>query len=58
MQNDFLGEINVGLISIRNIVVDCGTTTFDLYRNGVYESTDTVFKVLRTERAILRFLGY
>lgn len=46
------------MVSIRNISVANGTTTFDLYRNGVYESTDTVFKVLRTERAILRFLGY
>lgn len=46
------------MVSIRNIVVDCGATTFDVYRNGVYESTDTVFKILRTERAILKFLGY
>lgn len=50
------------MIKIKNIVIDGKTTTFDIYKvvggQEVYQSTDTLYKVLRTERSILRALGY
>ncbi|WP_213399279.1 hypothetical protein [Wohlfahrtiimonas chitiniclastica] len=50
------------MIKIKNITNDGKTTTFDIYKviNGkeVYQSTDTLYKVFRTERSILKALGY
>ncbi|WP_186821638.1 hypothetical protein [Wohlfahrtiimonas chitiniclastica] len=49
------------MIKIKNITNDGKTTTFDIYKviNGkeVYQSTDTLYKVFRTERSILKALG-